>query len=331
MQALADELHFARTPDGWRLALHRHAARSREPGAPVILCPGYACNRHFIDWDDEYSLARFLARRGFDAWVVELRGRGLSHPTSACAAPRTWTFDDLAIHDVPTAVHHVARITRRPVAWVGHSMGGMLLYASLGHPTGETLPIAAGVTLAAPVAFPAASSELLARIGRLILDVAHPETIHQRLVLGVLWHLVGHTAMLEIGMNPANVDRRVVGAALPCALSNVPRAKLRQLSEWSLTGRFASVDGRVDYRAALARVTTPLLVIAGAADRLATPDTVQRALEHLPARTVTYLEAGRAQGCSVDYGHVDLVLGRAAPIEIFPAIADWLGRQQASS
>jgi len=326
LHALADELHFARTPDGWRLALHRHTTRSGEPGPPVILCPGYACNRHFIDWDEEHSLARFLARRGFDAWVLELRGRGLSHPTPSCAAPRTWTFDDLAIHDVPTAVLHVARATRRQVAWVGHSMGGMLLYASLGSPAGAELPIAAGVTLAAPVAFPAASSELLARIGRLLLDMPLTETIHQRFVLGALWHLVGHTAVLEIGMNPANVDRSVVGAALPRALSNVPRAKLRQLSEWSLTGRFASVDGRVDYRAALARVTTPLLVVAGAADRVATPATVRRALEHLPARTATYLEAGRAQGYSVDYGHVDLVLGRAAPAEVFPVIADWLAR-----
>jgi predicted alpha/beta hydrolase len=323
LHVLADELHFVRTPDGWRLALHRHVSRSGEPGPPVILCPGYACNRHFIDWDEDYSLARFLARRGFDAWVLELRGRGLSRPTPACRAPRTWTFDDLAVHDVPAAILHVARATGRKVSWVGHSMGGMLLYASLGVRAGADLPIAAGVTLAAPVAFPVASSELLGRIGRLLLDVPLTETIHQRLVLGVLWHLVGGTAALDIGMNPANVDRRVVGAALARALSNVPRAKLRQLSEWSLTGRFASVDGRVDYRAALARVTTPLLVVAGAADRLATPDTVRGALAHLPAGAVTYLEVGRAQGYSVDYGHVDLVLGRAAPSEIFPVIADW--------
>jgi predicted alpha/beta hydrolase len=328
LPALADELHFAHTPDGWRLALHRHAAGPPELGLPVILCPGYACNRHFIDWDAEYSLARFLARRGFDAWVIELRGRGLSHPTPACAAPRTWTFDDLALHDVPTAVRHVARMTRRRVAWVGHSMGGMLLYASLGGPGGAELPIVAGVTLAAPVAFPPVSSELLARLGRLLLDVALTETIHQRLALGVLWQLVGRTAALGIGMNPANVDRRVVGAALQHALCNVSRAKLRQLSDWSLTGRFASVDGRVDYRAALAHITTPLLVVAGTADRLATPATVERALAHLPPRTATYLEAGRGQGFSVDYGHVDLVLGRAAPAEIFPAIADWLARHE---
>jgi hypothetical protein len=35
LRALADELHFARTPDGWGLALHRHAASPPQRGSPV--------------------------------------------------------------------------------------------------------------------------------------------------------------------------------------------------------------------------------------------------------------------------------------------------------
>jgi predicted alpha/beta hydrolase len=327
--APADELHFPVTADGWRIALHRYLPRAGRLGPPVVLCPGYACNRHLIDFDERHSLARFLARQGFDAWVLELRGRGLSRPTPSCRTPWTWTFDDLAMFDLPAAVDHVAGATGRRVAWVGHSMGGLLLYAYLGRRAGDDVPVAAGVTIAAPVVFPATSSELLHRIGHVLLQMPFSETIHQRLVLGALWHLVGHTSTLEIGMNPANVDRRVVGRALPRAIGNVPRRKLQQLSHWSLAGEFSSADGRVDYRAALGGVRTPLLVVAGSMDRLATPAAVQRALEHLPERTAEYLEFGRAQGHSIDYGHVDLVLGRAAPAEVFPAIADWLARRGA--
>src|SRR5579885_782730 len=109
----ADEVHFARTADGWRLALHRHRPRRGGSGLPVILCPGYGCNRHFIDYDERYSLARFLAARGFDAWVLELRGRGLSHPMPGCARPWRWTFDDLARVDGPAAIARVAEATRR--------------------------------------------------------------------------------------------------------------------------------------------------------------------------------------------------------------------------
>lgn len=325
----ADEVHFAATADGWRLALHRHRARGAGPGLPVILCGGYACNRHFMDYDERYSLARFLARAGFDAWVLELRGRGLSHPTRACPRPHTWTFDDLAATDVPAAVEHVAAATGRRVAWIGHSMGGMIAYAYLGAYGGAAAPsaLAAGVTLAAPVVFPPASSALLHRLGAALLAVPFSDTIHQRWVLGALWNVVGTSGAVQVGMNPENVDRAVVGRALRRFIGNVPRAKLQQLAAWSLEGAFASVDRRVDYRAALGGVTTPLLVAAGSADRLATPTAVRHALTHLPHGTASYVEFGRAHGHSVDYGHVDLVLGLAAPEEVFPTVARWLAER----
>jgi predicted alpha/beta hydrolase len=320
----ADEVHFVSTRDGWRLALHRHRAGPHGGGAPIILCGGYACNRYFLDYDETYSLARHLARRGFDAWVVEFRGRGLSHATAACSRPTAWTFDDLARIDVPAAIAYVVRAAGRRVAWVGHSMGGLALYAYLGcHPEGAAM-VTSGITVASPVVFPSIGTGLFASIGRLLLHVPFSDTIQQRWVLGAMWHLVGQTNALAVGMNPANIDRQVVGQALRCALSNVSRLKLQQLARWAFKGEFASADGTVDYRAALGQVRTPLLVVAGSADHLAPPATVQHTLVHLPTDVGSYLEFGRMHGHSVDYGHVDLILGRAAPGEVFPALARWL-------
>ena len=111
----------------------------------------------------------------------------------------------------------------------------------------------------------------------------------------------------------------------------MPRAKLQQLARWALDGEFSSVDGAVDYRAALGRVDTPLLLIAGSADRLATPAAVRRTLDYLPPAAASYLEFGRAHGHSIDYGHADLILGRAAPAEVFPAVARWLAERAATA
>jgi predicted alpha/beta hydrolase len=316
----ADEVHFAPTPDGWRLALHRHRAGTGSTAPPVVLCGGFSCNRHFIDYDERHSLARFLARAGFDAWVLELRGRGLSRPTAACRHPGRWTFDDLATIDVPAAVEHVARETGREVSWVGHSMGGMVLYAYLG--TRPRAPVRAGVTIAAPVRFAVGGSPLLHRLGDAVLNIPLGDIVRQRLVLGMLWWILAPTSGIAVGMNPANIDRADVGRALRLSLGNVSRLKLLQFSRWARDGTFASVDGRVDYLDALAGVATPLLVVAGSADRLATPDAVRPALDRLPA--ATYREFGRVHGDAADYGHVDLILGRAAPGEVFPAVAAWL-------
>ena len=115
-----------------------------------------------------------------------------------------------------------------------------------------------------------------------------------------------------------------VGRALRLSVENVPRVKLQQFARWAHEGVFCSADGAVDYRAGLGRVGVPVLVIGGSADRLATPAAVARALEHLPAQRATYLEFGRAHGHGADYGHVDIVLGRSAPAEVFPAVAGWL-------
>jgi len=326
--AVADEVHFPSTADGWRLALHRHRARAGGSAAPVILCGGYGCNRHFLDYDERYSLARFLARSGFDAWVLELRGRGLAQRAAGGSGSRSWTFDDLATHDVPAAIAHVAENTGRPVTWLGHSMGGMLLYAYAGSLGGGGATLKAGVTIASPIAFPQMVSTLVSQIGTVLLQLPFSDTIHQRLVLGMLWGLLGRSTALTVGMNPDNIDHSTVGRALRLALENVPRLKLQQLARWASEGVFCSADGRIDYRAGLARLRLPLLIMTGSADRLATPEAVGGAREYLVAAETTYVELGRAQGHAVDYGHVDVVLGQAAPAEVFPLIADWLREHQ---
>jgi predicted alpha/beta hydrolase len=324
----ADEIHFPRTADGWCIALHRYRPRPGGTGSPVILCGGYGCNRHFLDYDERYSLARFLARCGFDAWVLELRGRGLAQRAAGGSGTRSWTFDDLAARDVPAAIAHVAERTGRTVIWLGHSMGGMLLYAYAGSLADGGAPVRAGVTIASPIAFPQAASALLSQLGMFLLHLPFPEMIHQRWAIGMLWGLLGHSSALSVGMNPDNIDHPTVGRALRLALENVPRIKLQQLARWAAEGAFCSVDGRTDYRAGLAAVRFPLLVIAGSADRLATPQAVARALDYLVGAETTYVQLGHAHGHAADYGHVDVVLGRTAPGEVFPLIADWLREHQ---
>ena len=317
-------IEFARTPDRWDLALHRYpSARTDLP--PVLLCPGYACNRNFIDFDERYSLARFLARRGFEAWVLELRGHGFSEPAGR-RKRAGWTFDDLVEFDVPTAIAYVReRCGGRPLVWIGHSMGGMVAYGALAHNPELQKSTAGLVTLASPVAFPRVASQAMRLLGRALLALPYPGNLPQHKALVALWWMLSRSPRaIEIGMNPENVDPDIVGRVLRASICNVPRSMLHQLAQWSLSGRFQSLDGSFDYRAGLARIAIPVFVTAGAVDRLATAEMVRVAHAHASSSVKQFREFGVASGDSADYGHVDLILGRHAPEEVFPAISTWI-------
>lgn len=67
--------HYIETSDGWRLAAYRYTRRTKR--TPIILIHGMGSNRYDVDFPDpRISLAKYLYRKGFDVWVIELRGGG---------------------------------------------------------------------------------------------------------------------------------------------------------------------------------------------------------------------------------------------------------------
>ena len=131
-----DQLLFARTDDGWRLALGRRRPRGPARPLPVILCHGIATNHHVMDFAAPgLSLALTLAGRGFDCFSLDVRGHGDSVPEPG--ARKVWTLDDYLWHDIPAALDAVKEETgSEQVLWVGHSQGALLgLAACALHPT----------------------------------------------------------------------------------------------------------------------------------------------------------------------------------------------------
>src|SRR5262249_19216077 len=103
-----DEIHYATTTDGWRLAILRYRAEGRPA---VLLVHGLAVSSANFDLHDR-SLARALQAAGYDVWVLELRGRGLStRPQLFSKVRYDWSFDEYAERDLPAACDEVLRAT----------------------------------------------------------------------------------------------------------------------------------------------------------------------------------------------------------------------------
>src|SRR4029077_15034454 len=68
------------------------------------------------------GFASLLRDRGFDVWLADLRGHGVSDREPA---PRTWWFEDWIDRDAPALLTRLRdRVGGRPLGLIGHSAGG---------------------------------------------------------------------------------------------------------------------------------------------------------------------------------------------------------------
>jgi pimeloyl-ACP methyl ester carboxylesterase len=323
VERLPDEVHYATTGDGWRVAVTRYRVPDDRSGlvrpgaAPVVLIHGIATNRLALDLADDLSLARALAAKGHDTWLVELRGRGLStRPRLFSRFDYDWCFDEYVEQDLPAALAAVRRATGADaVHLVGHSLGGMIVYALLGRPE-LAGAVRSAVTLAAPATFKFQGRYLSAWPLRNLRFLRH------RFLMRLLAPLAGywHPSALRLMHHPENLPGETLRRFMVNASASFARNELLQLGDWVESDQFRSIDHRRDYRAQMASITTPVLVIGGGKDRLAPPNAVKDAYDALGSPRKTLWIASRGQSCAANYGHLDLVIGGAAPRDVFPVV-----------
>ncbi len=317
-----DEQHIARTPDGWNLALYRYRAQGEAKPFPIVCGHGMAGTHLIYDLHPDYSLARYLAARGFDTWLVDLRGRGESWPDSGPARSLQWSFDDFAEIDVPTAVSRVCQLSgAEQVFWLGMEMSGQALYAA--SVLGLAGKVRGGVTFGSPAltsndamvpgvtAAPRASWR-----GRV------PFRAGSRLAGPILSY--GRSPQLESSFRSCNTDPAVPARYFRNGIPDEATDLVEQFKSWIDERCMRNRSGSVLYSDRLGEVQLPILVFAAAKDLQRPPECVSETFRALGSADKTFVRAGVEDGFSVDFGHDDLLAGKASPDEVFPIIGDWL-------
>ncbi len=324
LETPADETHTARTDDGWALALYRYRPSPGGPPSalePVIVCHGLLSNRFNVDLDERHSVARHLRAGGFDVWVMELRGHGRSvRARTGRLWPFDWTIDDYIRRDLPAVIEYVCRETgANSVHWVGHSLGGMILYAACA--LGLTGRIRSAVMTDVPADMSLIRSRKLAGAlyGKVVPIIPPFLFIPFVLVLG--W-ISPRLLLPKYGIRSRRTMLRIVANGIvDVGCSRVALHLARILGR----GRFVSWDGTVDYEAGLDRIHFPIMQLA-AAYRRSPERTVRALIERAPVTDKAYVRLGRSEGFSEDYNHFTVLLGERAPEEVFPIIDDFLRR-----
>lgn len=334
---------FAETDDGWRLGIRHY--RPMVPDAskyPVVLCHGLGLNGTFWTITDRHLPAQ-LTDAGYEVFVVDMRGSGASHRVGTVGwvnsglrqtilpelGSEAWTMDDQALHDVPATLEYVRRATgKERVNWVGHSLGGMLMFAFF-ECSPDRAKVANFVAMGAPACIaesPERWQMLKANRGLQVLlgglstgRIARPMAIYRPRSLAKVDRFY-YTA--------ANVEKETIDRFYGYTLEDPGPGALKQLADYLANGHLRSSDAKVDYFARLAEVQVPTLVVAGDGDILADLPSNWQTYQAIGSPDKTFYRFGRSHGHYADYGHCDLVWSRHAPDEIFPAIIQWLdGRQ----
>ncbi len=309
--------------DGWRLRMYHRAPAVQRFEEPVLLCHGLASNHRNFDFDPPWSVAHALADAGFNVFSVDWRGIGGSRGAPRGVDPSDHDFDDFVRQDAPAFLREaLARTGARQAFWVGHSLGGLVGYATAEGPSARLL--AGIVSLGSPAIFAYPS------LYRDLLHIAHvlswPRALRQRWLSFAAAPFLGYLRLplTDVVYNPKHIPPAQQRKLAAHIVSDVGRRLLLQFEEWLECGAFRSYGGRVDYRAGLANIQVPLLIAGGSSDRLAPVEVVKEVFDHAGSEDKTLLIFGTDSGDALDYGHGDLIFGAGAPTEVYPRIVDWL-------
>ena len=318
------ELVVTSSPVPLAMVRKRAAALSgvvSETRAPVLLVHGFGQNRYA--WHlPARSFANHLAAAGFDVFNLDLRGHGRSRQFGGV---RSHGVEDYVREDLPAAVAEVQALSgKRPVWIMGHSLGGLVGYAAAPQLEGAVAGI---VSIGSPYHFTRGSVTLgaLAYFFRALALARVPNALLPLAPVGVTMRFMRRFAESPLyplplrGWHAGSLEPHVLEQHLSMAFDRAAMAEMVDMFDWAVQRRFG---GRwSDYVERFEAMDIPLLIVAGANDDLAPPASVRPGFTRSRSRDKTYRV--------LPLGHIDLLVGRDAPLMTWSLVTRWLTKRAA--
>lgn len=333
-----------RALDGWELGLCR-VTRGDTAKPAVLLLHGLTASSDMFVLPETRNMVEVLLDAGFEPWLLDWRG--------SCRLPYNsngpdYTLDDVALHDLPAAVAEIkGRIGKRDIFVVAHCVGALALSLSMaaGLLQGLAGVVAQGVFLTPKMALGSRLRMTLAEVVRpwikeipvdfrrvglwskhtplfalASIGAECPDPTCQ-MVHNSAW-ASGATLFVHDNVSSSTHDRlaELVGTCPMWILPHLRKMELaRSVVAWN------EGDPRYDRLPANAlsaadAISCPVLLLSGSENEL-WYDSNELCAEVLrqrnPRLRVDYVEVP-------GYGHFDMFIGRAAALDVFPRIVEWL-------
>ena len=308
------------TQDGAAICIEHLPAK----GSPIILAHGISSNHKFWNLNTDYSLALYLQQQGFDVYNIDFRGHGYaSHDAKGKKQHGGWSIDSYGVFDIDAAIKHVQKThpQEEPI-YIAHSLGGMALISYMAQHDSSALK--AIVIVGTPFDFRHPDPLLhLAKIGAGISFftipspfLAHIASLFHRTPAGIDTMLWGDNTM----------STKVRKEMYRSIVSPMTPKELQQIAKTLSKEAYSPLEGDRSYAHVLQKQNIPALFLAGRADRVAPVDRVLGYYNQLGSTHKKCIILGKEYGFSINYGHLDYALAKAAPQEIFPLITQWISQ-----
>ncbi|MBK6265401.1 alpha/beta fold hydrolase [Marivirga sp. S37H4] len=246
------------------------------------------------------GLAPFLAERGYDVFVGDLRGKGKSTPKISPGSK--FGQKEAIMEDMPDFISYIQSIKgNKPEYMMAHSWGGVIILSYLARFKHEGLK------------------------GKVFFGSKRDvkvNNIHKWFNIDLLWNKVGTYLVKKHGYLPATKFK--IGS------DNEAKDFYLQVNRWVYSDEWKDHEDGFDYAKALQKQNlAPLLSLTGSKDtHSGHPKDVERLLKEIGDQPNHHFKVvGRKHGYKNDYDHINLLIHPDAPKDHFIEVADWISQR----
>lgn len=279
--------HQIETRDGYSLAA-RSFGDSHQARAGVLIAPAMGVEQAYYE-----DFARWLAQQGYYVLSFDYRGMGHSRHgalRSVKANIRTWGEEDAGAALAWLREH----LPGRPMAWIGHSLGGQIVGMVPG-----ALDLSAVMTVAAASGYVGDNAPQLRRR------------------VGWLWHVIVPLATPLFGYFPG----RRLGM-----VGDLPAGVIWQWRRWCLSPDYLFEVEPAELSVRYAECRWPLLALSFLDDELLTSAGTAKLHSHYRRARLDLRELGPQDAGGQSIGHFGFFRKRFTDT-LWPLAAQWLERQ----
>ena len=278
---------------------------------PVFMVHGSIENGKIFYSASQKGLAPYLAREGYDVFVADLRGRGMSKP--AINKSSTFGLTETLSEELPAFINKIKEIKGNvPQHWVAHSWAGVLFLAYFARNQDDVCAMRH-----APRAKRHAQkvSSMVFFGAKRRISVWSWKKFY---MINIMWIFVSRMIIKLMGYLPAK--------EIKMGSDNETGKSHHETTVWLQTKRWLDWNDGFDYAEALKKIKLPpVLYLTGAGDNvLGHPVDIKLLMDETGVQDNQFYIVGKANNNLHDYGHIDILTHPDAVNDHYPFVLDWM-------